>query len=256
MRIGEAVNLKVARENPATKTRRTYQEFAVPYETGMTVLNAVLYAKEHFDHSIAIRYSCRMASCGSCGMTINGLPRLACYTQITELPNSTITVGPLDHYPLVRDLVTNFGGFFDKHKSVAPFILRTDLCQDTNPTSEFAQTPQELDEFLQFSYCIKCGLCNAACPTMSNDPRFIGPQALGQAYRYIADSRDEGAIQRLTAIDGEHGVWRCHFAGSCSFVCPKGVDPALAIQKLRRLTMIKPGAPRKGAKLEPPLDIQ
>jgi succinate dehydrogenase / fumarate reductase iron-sulfur subunit len=253
LRVGEIVNLKVARENPATKMGRSYQEFAIPYEAGMTVLNALLYAKEHFDHSIAIRYSCRMASCGSCGMMINGVPRLACYTQVTELPNSAIIVGPLDHYPLVRDLVTNFAGFFDKHKSVLPFLLRNDSGDQRSPTSEFAQSPQELEAFLQFSYCIKCGLCNAACPTMSNDPTFIGPQALGQAYRYVADSRDEGAIQRLASVDREHGIWRCHFAGSCSFVCPKGVDPALAIQKLRRLAISKSSAQRTGAKLMPPL---
>ena len=219
----------------------------------MTVLNALLYAKEHFDHSIAIRYSCRMASCGSCGMEINGIPRLACYTQITELPNAAITVGPLGHYPLVRDLVTNFTGFFEKHRSVSPFILRSDQGIAGTPASEYAQSPKELEEFLQFSYCIKCGLCNAACPTLANDSKFMGPQALGQAYRYISDSRDQGVLQRLAAIDNKHGIWRCHFAGSCSFVCPKGVDPALAIQKLRLLTMAKPGAPRAGTKLMPPL---
>jgi len=254
LQIGETFRLRVARENPALKTGRSYQEFTIPYEVGMTVLNALLYAKEHLDHSIAIRYSCRMASCGSCGMVINGVPRLACYTQVTELPNSPITVGPLDHYPLVRDLVTNFSDFFDKHRSVAPYVLRNDSSEKTTPTSEFEQSPEELNSFIQFSYCIKCGLCNAACPTMSNDAAFIGPQALGQAYRYIADSRDEGAIQRLASVDREHGIWRCHFAGSCSFVCPKGVDPALAIQRLRRLTLSKSAiAQRTGARLMPRL---
>jgi succinate dehydrogenase / fumarate reductase iron-sulfur subunit len=251
LRVGETFKLRVVRENPATKSARSYQEFDVPYKAGMTVLSALLHAKEYFDHSIAVRYSCRMASCGSCGMMINGVPGLACYIQVSELPESTITVGPLDHYPLVRDLVTNFDDFFDKHRSVAPFLLREDPAEQSTSTSEFAQSTQELDEFLQFSYCIKCGLCNAACPTMANDPAFIGPQALGQAYRYIADSRDEGAIERLKALDREHGIWRCHFAGSCSFVCPKGVDPALAIQRLRRLTLSK--SPMHQAKLMPAL---
>jgi succinate dehydrogenase / fumarate reductase iron-sulfur subunit len=253
MRLGDTFKLRVLRENPATKSARSYQEFNIPYEAGMTVLSALLHAKEYFDHSIAIRYSCRMASCGSCGMMINGVPGLACYTQVSELPDSTVTVAPLDHYPLVRDLVTNFDGFFDKHRSVAPFLLRKDLPEQATSTSEFAQSSEELNEFLQFSYCIKCGLCNAACPTMANNPTFIGPQALGQAYRYIADSRDEGAVERLKSIDNEHGIWRCHFAGSCSFVCPKGVDPALAIQKLRRLTVSKSATHRAGAKLMPAL---
>jgi succinate dehydrogenase / fumarate reductase iron-sulfur subunit len=253
MQIGEKFKLKVARQNPTIKSARSYQEFTIPYEAGMTVLSALLYAKEIFDHSLGIRYSCRMAACGSCGMKINSLPRLACYTQVTELPTSTITVDPLDHYPLVRDLVTDFDGFFDKHKAVAPFLIRKDPAEQETVLSEFGQTNEELDRFLQFSYCIKCGLCNAACPTMANDPAFIGPQALGQAYRYVADSRDEGSGVRLSAIDNAHGIWRCHFAGSCSFVCPKGVDPALAIQKLRKLTLTKSSAKRSGKKPMPPL---
>jgi succinate dehydrogenase / fumarate reductase iron-sulfur subunit len=103
-----------------------------------------------------------------------------------------------------------------------------------------------VDDFLQFAYCIKCGLCNAACPTVASDASFIGPQALGQAYRYVADSRDEGARERIKVIDRAHGIWRCHFAGACSFVCPKGVDPALAIQRLRKAVVTAPkpqGAP-------------
>jgi len=251
LRVGETFKLRVQRENPATNAGRAFQEFDIPYEPGLTVLEALLRAKERFDHSIAIRFSCRMASCGSCGMLINGLPRLACYTQINEIPAKTITVGPLDHYPLVRDLVTDFHGFFDKHKSVSPFLLRRNVAEQETSNSEYYQSSEELDNFLQFSYCIKCGLCNAACPTMANDSRFIGPQALGQAYRYVADSRDEGAIQRLKAVDQEHGIWRCHFAGSCSFVCPKGVDPALAIQKLRGLTLSKSSANRIGTPLMP-----
>lgn len=217
----------------------------------MTVLSALLYAKEWIDHSIAIRFSCRMASCGSCGMKINGLPRLACYTQVTEVGDYPITVEPLDTYPLVRDLVTDFHGFFAKHQSIRPFTVRRDLAEQETSESEYAQSPRELEDFLQFSYCIKCGLCNAACPTVATDGRFIGPQALGQAYRYTVDSRDEGALERLRAVDGEHGIWRCHFAGACTFVCPKGVDPALAIQRLKRLVVSRSAGKRTGAPLLP-----
>jgi len=251
LQVGKSFKLKVLRENPAVKSGRRYQEFDVPLESGMTVLSALLYAKENFDHSIAIRYSCRMASCGSCGMVINELPRLACYTQVSEFSSDSVTVKPLDHYPLVRDLVTDFDGFFSKHRSVTPFLVRQNINEQETSESEYRQSSKEVDEFLQFSYCIKCGLCNAACPTMANDPSFIGPQALGQAYRYVADSRDEGAILRLKAVDKEHGVWRCHFAGSCSFVCPKGVDPALAIQRLRSFVVSKSPARRTGSPLMP-----
>ncbi len=215
----------------------------------MTVLSSLLYAKERFDHSIAIRFSCRMAACGSCGMKINGVPKLACYTQVTEFDEKPITVEPLDHYPIVRDLVTDFDDFFSKHGSIHPYMIRRDETEQETSASEYVQSPRELEDFLQFSYCIKCGLCNAACPTFTNDRNFIGPQALGQAYRYVADSRDEGALQRIRVIDSEHGIWRCHFAGSCTFVCPKGVDPALAIQKLRRLTIFPSFMKKKGAPL-------
>jgi succinate dehydrogenase / fumarate reductase iron-sulfur subunit len=242
----DSVALRVLRENPTQRTKRRYDKFNIPIEPGMTVLSALLYAKEKFDHSIAIRYSCRMAACGSCGMKINGLPRLACYTQVTDFGNGSITVEPLDNYPLVRDLVTDFHGFFSKHKSVDPYLLRRNATEQETSESEYAQTPRQLEDYLQFSYCIKCGLCNAACPTMATDPNFVGPQALGQAYRYSSDSRDEGALDRIRAVDSEHGIWRCHFAGACTFVCPKGVDPALAIQRMRRVMFSRNMTKRKG----------
>jgi succinate dehydrogenase / fumarate reductase iron-sulfur subunit len=215
----------------------------------MTVLNALLYAKEKLDHSIAIRFSCRMASCGSCGMKINGIPKLACYTQVKDYGDKPITVEPLDHYRIVRDLVTDFEGFFAKHKDVSPFLIRRDKIEQETSESEYQQSAKELEAFLQFSNCIKCGLCNAACPTLANDLLFTGPQALGQAYRYLADSRDEGVMERIELVNHRHGVWRCHFAGACSYVCPKGVDPALAIQLLRRAAMLP--KQRSGAPLMP-----
>lgn len=247
----DEVDLRVFRANPKKHEKPRYQTFRIPLQPGMTVLSALIYAKEQFDHSIGIRFSCRMAACGSCGMRINGVPRLACYTQMTEFGKSTITVDPLSHYPLVRDLVTDFEGFFSTHKSVKPFLVRRDVAEQDSWRSEYVQSQRELDNYLQFSYCIKCGLCNAACPTAATDPLFTGPQALGQAYRYLTDTRDEGGADRLHLLDHEHGVWRCHFAGACSFVCPKGVDPALAVQRLRRLVVTHSVAKRTGAPLLP-----
>ncbi len=237
--------LNIYRGGPNQKPENSYDSYRVPVSRWTTVLDALIYAKERLDSSVAIRYSCRMASCGSCGMKINGIPRLACYTKISELGTHTITCEPLPNFPLIRDLVTDFQEFFDHHKKIQPYIQNLHPDPSIDKLSEFEQTPQEVDEFLQFSYCIKCGLCYSACPTVATDTKFPGPQALAQAYRYFADSRDDAVEKRLSIIDEKHGIWRCHFAGSCSKVCPKGVDPALGIQMLRSHLMSITKKPKK-----------
>lgn len=236
--------LNIYRGGPNQK-ENSYDSYRVPVSRWTTVLDALIYAKERLDSSVAIRYSCRMASCGSCGMKINGIPRLACYTKISELGTHTITCEPLPNFPLIRDLVTDFQEFFDHHKKIQPYIQNLHPDPSIDKLSEFEQSPQEVDEFLQFSYCIKCGLCYSACPTVATDTKFPGPQALAQAYRYFADSRDDAVEKRLSIVDDKHGIWRCHFAGSCSKVCPKGVDPALGIQMLRSHLMSITKKPKK-----------
>jgi succinate dehydrogenase / fumarate reductase iron-sulfur subunit len=234
-KTSSSVTLRVYRSNSANGNSYRYDTFDVPIQRWTTVLDALLYAKAYEDNSIAIRYSCRMASCGSCGMKINGRPRLACYTNVAELESPVITCQPLTNFSLIRDLVTDFSEFFRHHKSIKPFIINQNAdLMTSEEVSEFIQSPRDVDEYLQFSYCIKCGLCYSACPTVATDVRFLGPQALAQAYRYHADTRDNGSREDMKNIDDKHGIWRCHFAGSCSNVCPKGVDPALGIQLLRR----------------------
>lgn len=247
------VKLRVFRINAVQNPKDVphFDEFQVPVKRWTTVLDALLDAKSYQDSSIGIRYSCRMASCGSCGMKINGIPRLACYTKISDLDTNTITCEPLPNFPYIRDLVTDFSQFFDHHRSVMPFVKnkKADI-PNVNELTEYEQTPQDLDKFLQFSYCIKCGLCYSACPTVATDLKFPGPQALSQAYRYLADSRDSDKSKRLKVIDTSHGIWRCHFAGSCSHVCPKGVDPALGIQLLRSHLLGLSNSEKKLAKLQ------
>jgi len=228
----KTIILRIAKSNPEHDSGSKFAEFKVPYERWTTVLDAILDVKKHLDHSVAVRYSCRQASCGSCGMKINGRPGLACFTKISELDSDVVTVEPMNNYPIVRDLVVDLEGMFDTHKKMKPFIINDESEVSAN-TKEFLQTPEQVEEYIQFSNCIKCGLCNSACPTMATDSSFLGPQALTQAYRYVADNRDKGKNERLKIIDESHGIWRCHFAGSCSQVCPKGVDPAMGIQMLR-----------------------
>lgn len=229
----KTVTLRIAKSNPEHGSASQFAEFKVPYERWTTVLDAILDVKKHMDHSVAVRYSCRQASCGSCGMKINGRPGLACFTKISELNSDVVTVEPMNNYPVVRDLVVDLEGMFSTHKKMKPFIINEESDVITANTKEFLQTPEQVEEYIQFSNCIKCGLCNSACPTMATDSSFLGPQALTQAYRYVADNRDKGKNERLKIIDESHGIWRCHFAGSCSQVCPKGVDPAMGIQMLR-----------------------
>jgi len=232
--IKNSVTLKIYRENRRASESPHFDRIEVPVQRWTTVLDALLYAKAYQDSSIGIRYSCRMATCGSCGMKINGIPRLACYTKVSEIQGSEITVEPLSNFPHIRDLVTDFSQFFTHHHNMHPYIQNenTEIIGENNLT-ESLQTQDDVDNFLQFSYCIKCGLCYSACPTVATDTKFPGPQALSQAYRYFSDSRDSAIKDRLNIVDGRHGIWRCHFAGSCSSVCPKGVDPALGIQLLR-----------------------
>lgn len=228
------VIFKVQRFNPEKDRKPYLQEFSVPVRRGMTILDGLIYIKENLDSTLAYRTSCRMGICGSCGMLVNNYPHLACHTQIEEIRAEVITVKPLPNSSIIKDLVVDLMPMFNRHSSLKPYIIRADEAEMEDPTREYRQLPDEVEAYEQFSYCIKCGICVAACPTAASDPQFLGPQALGQCYRYCADSRDAGDGSRLEVADGNHGAWRCHLAGACSEACPKGVDPALAIQLLKR----------------------
>jgi succinate dehydrogenase / fumarate reductase iron-sulfur subunit len=143
-------------------------------------------------------------------------------------------VAPLPNFPIIRDLVPDLRPMFDAHTALSPYIVREQDQEQLQPTAEYYQSAQEMEQYLQFSYCIKCACCVAACPTCATDPRYSGPMALTQAHRYNTDTRDDGFENRKETLSGEAGPWRCHFAGECSRVCPKGVDPGKAIQLMKR----------------------
>ncbi|MCC7175698.1 MAG: succinate dehydrogenase iron-sulfur subunit [Bryobacterales bacterium] len=234
---GEAareVRFHVTRYNPERDAAPYVQTFTVPVREGMTVLDGLHYIKENLDASLVWRYSCRMGVCGSCGMLLNGRPMLACNTQILHIAGTDLTVGPLPNFDIIRDLVPDLVPMFQKHLSLNPFIVREDDEELNDPAGEFYQSPQQLEEYLQFTYCIKCGLCMAGCPTLATDARFLGPMPLTSAQRYNSDTRDGGRGLRREQAGSPHGAFRCHYAGECSHVCPKGVDPAKAIQHLKR----------------------
>lgn len=228
-----------------------FKEYDVPVQEGMTVLDAIIWIKENLDPTISYRASCRMGICGSCGALINEKPDLMCQVQVLHLKSDTVTVKPMPNYPVIRDLVPDLSDFFKKHTSVHPYLIRKDEEEQENPQGEYSQSFDDWHYYFQFNYCVKCGLCLTACPTVATDESFIGPQALTQAFRYNEDTRDEGEGIRFGVVDTAHGVWRCHFAGACSEACPKGVDPALAIQLLKRRVVSKKLAFRKERKGTP-----
>ncbi|MBP1595909.1 MAG: frdB2 [Acidobacteria bacterium] len=233
-KIVREVKFHITRYNPESDRSPHIQTYQVPVREGMTVLDGLHHIKEHIDATLAWRYSCRMGVCGSCGMLLNGSPTLACNTQILHIAGTDLTVGPLPNFNIIRDLVPDLMSMLEKHRSLRPHIVRANEADINDPEGEFYQTPEELEAYLQFAYCIKCGCCMAACPTLATDTRYLGPMPLGQAQRYNVDTRDDGRNERNRVTGSSHGAFRCHYAGECSRACPKGVDPAKAIQHMKR----------------------
>jgi len=231
---GREIIVYVRRFIPERDEKPRWQRYPLPLQSGMTVLDGLHRIKETQDASLAFRFSCRMGVCGSCAMLINGKPALACNTQISDVAGRVLALAPLPNFDIIKDLVPDLSPLFQKHISLQPHIQREDVAELDKPTGEFRQSPEELVRYLQFAYCIKCGLCMAACPTLATDPEYLGPMPLAQAYRYNTDSRDAGFHNRKEGAGTSHGVFRCHYAGECSNVCPKGVDPARALQLMKR----------------------
>lgn len=228
------ITMYIRRYDPEKDEEPWIKEYKLEVERGMTVLDGLHEIKEKQDPGLAFRFSCRMGVCGSCAMLINGKPMLSCNTQILDISQTSLTVAPLPNFTVIRDLVPDLVPMFAVHAGVTPYIKRSDTQEMENPTGVYFQTPHELEKFLQFTYCIKCGACMAACPTMATDRKYPGPMPITQAYRYNADSRDDGSTGRKDQMANVHGVFNCHYAGECSRVCPKGVDPARAIQLMKK----------------------
>ena len=230
----QTITLKVTRYRPEQEEEPTAQVYEVPFNEDWVVLDALNHIKDQMDGTLSYRWSCRMGVCGSCGMLINGEPKLTCATFLRDYYPGEIRVEPLDNFPVVRDLVIDMSDFLEKFQAVKPWIVR----QEEKPVEEgeYLQTPDQLSEFKQFSMCINCMLCYSACPVYGPGSDFIGPAALALAHRYNMDSRDEGNEERQEVIASEEGIWNCTFVGECSEVCPKDVDPAAAIQRTKVAT--------------------
>ncbi len=230
------IEIMVLRYHPERDAEPAWQSYSVPYTDDMSVLQGLQHIKDEIDGTLGFRWSCRMAICGSCGMMVNGRPRLSCQTFLRDLRPGPVRIEALAHLPIERDLIVSVDDFVDKLEAIKPYLIAKE--PRSLDLGEYPQTPGELQQFEQYSACINCLLCYAACPEYGLNRDFLGPGVLTLLHRYNADSRDGGRAQRLPALNAEEGVWSCMAVGYCSEVCPKQVDPANAVNQ-NKLTSAK-----------------
>lgn len=219
--------IKVIRFNPDEKKSYT-EEHEVPYDSNLTVLNALHYINSEKRAGISHRFSCGMGICGSCGAIVNGKPTLMCSTFCKDL-KQPIVIAPLNNFPILKDLVVDTDKAMSKFRDAMPY---------TNITApkENAQKklfPKDMEKFKQQNNCIKCMLCYSACPVYGQNNDFMGPAAIATADRYNKDKRDTLKNERLNTLTSKNGIYNCTAMGECSIVCPKNVDPTKSIQKMK-----------------------
>lgn len=229
--MASKITLEVFRYRPDQETQPSFDSYEVPCEKDWVILDALNYIKDQIDGTLTYRWSCRMGVCGSCGMMVNGEPVLTCASFLQDLLPGPVRIEPLEHFPVVRDLVIEMSDFIGKLQKVKPWIVRKE--EKSLNEGEYLQTPEQLGDYKQYSMCINCMLCYSACPVYGLEPEFVGPAAIALAQRYNMDNRDQGKEEREEILSQDDGIWQCTFVGECSEVCPKNVDPAGAIQRYK-----------------------
>ena len=231
--MAETIKLEIFRYRPEKESEPTFLTYEVPFLEDWVVLAAINHIKDEIDGTLSYRWSCQMGVCGSCGVMINGVPKLSCAAFLKDYYPDKIRVEPLTGFPVERDLISQIDDFMTKLTKIQPYIIRKRGEEKPLDEGEYLQTPAELARFKPYSMCINCMLCYAACPVYALDSTFIGPAAIALGQRYNMDSRDQGRNARQELIASHEGIWECTFVGECSAVCPKDVDPAAAIQRAK-----------------------
>lgn len=224
-----SVTLRVFRYAPGSPERT--REYRIEAREGMTVLDALVEIQRVQDPTLAFRYACRVGMCGSCAMVVNGRERWACRTLLASLRADTITVRPLYHFPLIRDLVVDMAPFAEKMRSARAVFVPREGTEGFAVIGGESRERREIDPALE---CIGCGACLSACTMVAHDPRFLGPAALNRAFTLMADSRDGGKAERWAPLLSEDALWRCHGQANCTEVCPMELSPTDSILRLRR----------------------
>ena len=231
----ETRHLKIFRYDPDVEAKEEprFDDFHVPYEQGMTVLDALIYSRDNYDSSLTFRHSCRQAVCGSCAMFVNGTQRLACRTQLSDLTDP-VRIEPLPHQDVVKDLVVDMEHFYEQMAAVEPYFDPDGLPNEE--LQEQRQSPANREKIKLSTRCIWCGACMSSCNIAAGDNQYLGPAAINKAYRFAMDERegDDRTQERLEIVEQEHGVWRCQTQFSCTDVCPKDIPLTEHIQELKR----------------------
>jgi len=230
----KTVTFEIFRYDPDKDKEAYFQSYQVELRRpGYLMLDALNQIKWEQDPTLTYRRSCREGVCGSDGLNVNGVNMLSCMTKVDDLNSDHIIVQPLPGMNVMRDLVTDVDDFFNKFITVKPYLIRT----SPNPDKEIYQSPEDRKKLDGLYECILCGCCSSSCPSYWADKKYLGPNAFLRAWRYIVDSRDEGADQRLPMLNDKHGVWRCHTIYNCVEACPKELNPTEAIMNIRKLLL-------------------
>ena len=229
------ITLRIMRFNPEDETKNGWQEFSVPALPTDRLLNLLLYTKNYLDGSLAFRRSCAHGVCGSDAMRVNGVNRLACKVLMKDmLPKDgssiTITVEPIRGLPVEKDLYVDMEPFFKAYRDIKPYLITS----GNQPSNEHIQSATDRARFDDTTKCILCACCTTSCPVFWNDGSYFGPAAIVNAHRFIFDSRDEGAAERLEILNDAEGVWRCRTTFNCTDSCPRGIQVTQAIQEVKR----------------------
>ncbi|MEE8435939.1 MAG: succinate dehydrogenase/fumarate reductase iron-sulfur subunit [bacterium] len=228
--LAESITVRIRRSEEDGAFR--YDTYRVARQQKMSVLDLVCTIQRTQDPTLAFRYSCRAGMCGSCSMRVNGRNRWTCRTQVDALGAGALTLEPLPHFPVIRDLVVDMAPFNDRHRALLPQFIpaepgRADFARIAPDSPE----RQDIDPHVE---CITCGCCHGECSLVETNTAYLGPAALNRAFVLIRDSRDGAEAERLTLLSGHGGVWGCHTQFNCTEVCPMGISPTRAIQKLKR----------------------
>jgi succinate dehydrogenase / fumarate reductase iron-sulfur subunit len=245
------MKLKVLRYDPDTK-KSNHEIFKVQVKPGMTILEALFHIRDQYDDSLAFRYSCRGAVCGTCAVLVNKVPRLTCRTQVAALlhgapetklkpypaievndpwnPDEEILVEPLPHLPVIRDLIVDRKRFFEFYRSVEPVFKPV----NDAPEKERLMEPKAVKELEKYTNCVLCAACVGACPISGEMGEYLGPAVLAKLYRFFIDPREGHDESRLLMANRPDGWWGCQFHTNCKRVCPKEVPPNIAIGKARQ----------------------